>query len=64
MWDEIQKILEKKNMSIYKLAKLTGIPDTSLHNYKNGSQMPFNNACKIADALHVSLDELRGDDHE
>lgn len=60
MWNEIEKILKKKKMSIYKLAKLTGIPDTSLHNYKNGSQLSFVNACKIADALGVSLDDLRG----
>lgn len=60
MWNEIEKILKKKKMSIYKLAKVTGIPDTSLHNYKNGSQLSFVNACKIADALGVSLDDLRG----
>lgn len=60
MWNEIEKILKKKKMSIYKLAKLTDIPDTSLHNYKNGSQLSFVNACKIADALGVSLDDLRG----
>ncbi|MCT3475627.1 XRE family transcriptional regulator [Lactobacillus delbrueckii subsp. lactis] len=60
MWNEIEKILKKKKMSIYKLAKLTGIPDTSLHNYKNGSQLSFVNVCKIADALGVSLDDLRG----
>ena len=45
--------------SIYKLGKLTGLPWSTIANYKNGSEMSFKNACKIADALNISLDELR-----
>ena len=59
MWDEIRKIMDKKEISIYKLAKLTGLPWSTIGNYKNGSEMSFKNACKIADALNISLDELR-----
>lgn len=59
MWNEIQKALDEKNLSIYKLAKITGIRDSTLHNYKRGSEPSFKNMCKIADALDVSLDYFR-----
>ncbi|MBM6956717.1 helix-turn-helix transcriptional regulator [Ligilactobacillus salivarius] len=62
MWNEIQKALDEKNISIYKLAKITGIRDSTLHNYKRGSEPSFKNMCKIADALDVSLDYFRKDD--
>lgn len=51
--------MEKKGISIYRLSKMTNLPDQTIRNYKNGSQLTFTNACKIADALGVSLDELR-----
>ncbi|RMC38148.1 XRE family transcriptional regulator [Lactobacillus sp. ESL0236] len=60
MWEIIQKIMDKKKISIYKLSKLTGLPWSTIKNYKNGSEMSFTNACKIADALEISLDDLRG----
>ena len=59
LWDIIQIQLDKQKITIYRLAKLTGIPDTTLHNYKNGSEPSFKNMCKIADALDVSLDIFR-----
>ncbi|MYY64134.1 helix-turn-helix transcriptional regulator [Lactobacillus salivarius] len=62
MWDKIQKELNRQGMSIYKLAKITDIKDTTLHNYKKGSEPSFKNMCKIADALDVSLDYFRKDD--
>lgn len=60
MWQKIEKLLEERHMSVYKLSKLTGIPSNTLYNYKiRNSVMPFINACKIADALNVKLDDLR-----
>lgn len=60
MWYLIEKILNEKKISRYKLSKLTGIPETTLASYKNDGVNPsFINVCKIADALNVSLDELR-----
>lgn len=59
LWNGIQKELNRQEMSIYKLAKITGIKDTTLHNYKKGSEPSFKNMCKIADALDVSLDVFR-----
>ena len=64
MWNEIQKALDEKNISIYKLAKITGIRDSTLHNYKRGSEPSFKNMCKIADALDVSLDYFRKDEKQ
>ena len=51
--------MKAKKVSIYRLSKLTGLPWSTIANYKNGSEMSFKNACKIADALEISLDTLR-----
>lgn len=60
MWENVEKFLKEKGISIYKLSKLTGIPDNTLRNYRSKHSDPsFTNACKIADALDISLDELR-----
>lgn len=64
MWNEIQKALDEKNLSIYKLAKITGIRDSTLHNYKSGSEPSFKNMCRIADALDVSLDYFRKEESQ
>lgn len=52
-------ILKKHHISIYELSKKTGLAWSTIKNYKNGSEMSFKNACKIADALNISLEELR-----
>lgn len=60
MWKKVEKILKEKGMSIYRLSKITGIPDNTLRNYRSKHSDPsFTNVCKIADALGISLDELR-----
>lgn len=59
LWRKIQKELNRQEISIYKLAKITGIKDTTLHNYKKGSEPSFENMIKIADALDVSSDYFR-----
>ena len=61
LWKVIQDELDKKKWSLNRLAKETGIPYGTLANYKfrNGYNPSFSNACKIADALGVSLDDLR-----
>lgn len=60
MWEETIRILKQRGLSVYWLSKQTGIPQTTLWDYKYGSRASFVNACKIADALGVSLDDLRG----
>lgn len=60
LWNSIQVQLDKQNMTAYRLSKMTGIPLTTIYNYKNdGKEPPFKNMCKIADALNVSLDVFR-----
>lgn len=61
LWMEVQKLLNKQKMSVYRLSKLTGIPLNTLYSYKNqGAEPSFRNMAKIADALNVGLDEFRG----
>ena len=63
MWSQIQNELKKQGKSVYWLSKQTGISDNTLYSYKNeGREIPFGKVCKIADALGISLDDLREDD--
>ncbi|MDU3187263.1 helix-turn-helix domain-containing protein [Ligilactobacillus animalis] len=66
LWLKIKKELMRQKISVYRLAKNTGIKQTTLQNYKNGTEPSFKNMCKIADALGVSLDYFRdeGEDKE
>ena len=59
LWIKIEKRIKEQGISIYKLSKITGIPNPTLYNYRNGSEPSFKNMCKIADALDVSLDYFR-----
>lgn len=60
LWIKVEKLLKEQQLSVYQLSKLTQIPDSTLRNYKyKHSEISFKNACKIADALGVSLNELR-----
>lgn len=60
MWNVVEKILKERSLTIYRLSKMTGISDNTLRNYRTKRSDPsFTNACKIADALKVSLDDLR-----
>jgi predicted transcriptional regulator len=57
---EIQKILKNQRKTVYWLAKETHIPETTLYPIVSGQRKPlFETMMKIADGLHVSLDELR-----
>ena len=60
MWNVVEKILKERSLTIYRLSKMTGISDNTLRNYRTKQSDPsFTNACKIDDALKVSLDDLR-----
>lgn len=59
MWNKLEKILKRKDITIYKLGKLSGVPQQTIRNLKNGIDMQFSNVVKIADTLDISLDELR-----
>lgn len=62
LWSRIQYFLDKKEWSQSKLSVESGIPTSTLDNYKfNNVDPTFKKVCKIADALGVTTDELRGD---
>ena len=58
-----QTIKEKMNFlgitSWYQLSKLSGISESTLSNTRNrNGYLSFENTCKIANALDISLDSL------
>lgn len=61
LWNSIEKVLIEREMSIYRLAKITGIPRTQIYALKRGYQKSFSwgYMVRIADALDVSLDIFR-----
>lgn len=60
LWITVQRELDKRKWSLHHFSKASGIPDPTLRMYKfRGSDPSFTNACKMADALGMSLDDLR-----
>lgn len=62
----LRYIRESKNISRYQLAKISGVKDSTIQMIEN-SENPnptFKIMCKLADALEVSLDDLRGGDKD
>lgn len=61
IWNKIQKILDKRNMTVWKLGKTMDVSDSVLRNLRDGKikKPSFELMCKIADALDVSLDYFR-----
>ena len=61
MWNKIQRLLDKKNMTVWKLGKTMRVSDSVLRNLRDGKikKPSFELMCKIADALDVSLDYFR-----
>jgi transcriptional regulator with XRE-family HTH domain len=57
----LKKLRQKRGLSQGQLAKMAGIPKGSLLQWEYGKRTPlFDAAVKLADALHVTLDELAG----
>lgn len=64
-WQTVDRILKNKHWSLSKLSNRSGINYQTIRNYRYLKTEPtFKTMCKIADALGVSLDELRGDKNE
>lgn len=61
MWKLVEKILKEKDITQYELAKRMGVSTGTITELKMGriKKPSFELACKIADALEVSLDDLR-----
>lgn len=59
--DNLKFFREKLNLSAKELADCINVPYTTYLNYENkGSEPKYDVLCKIASALHVSIDELLG----
>lgn len=57
----IKEIRKLKGISRYKLSKLSGVRESTLQNIENSDDPnpTFKTMCKIADALEITLDQLR-----
>ena len=65
MWYPIQKILDEQQMTLRELSQLAGYKNYStLYMIKQGkvADPSFSTMIRIADALNVSLDDLRPDE--
>lgn len=60
----LKQILEQRNISHYRLSKLSGVSESTINTMIRGeiNYPSFENAIKIADALDISLDEFRNGD--
>lgn len=59
MYEIFSKLLQEFNVSTYKVAKETGVSQTTFSNWKSGRSVPKTDALqKIADYFNVSLDYL------
>lgn len=66
MYEIFEQLLQKFNVTPYKISKETGVTQTTLSNWKNGKSTPSTaNMQKIADYFKVSIDYLMtGDEKE
>lgn len=56
----LKQILEEKQMTPYRLAKITGVSQSALSRYLKGMRQPtYDIVCRFADALGVSVDDFR-----
>lgn len=58
--DKIIKLMEEKNITVYKLSKLTNYDRTNLKKILNGEikEPTISTVIAVADALEVSIDEI------
>lgn len=66
MYEIFEQLLQKFNVTSYKISKETGVTQTTLSNWKNGKSTPSTaNMQKIADYFNVSIDYLMtGEENE
>ena len=64
-WQTVDRKLKEKKWSLKKLSSETGINYETIRSYRYQHIEPsFKNMCKVADALNVKLDDLRGEKDE
>ena len=65
MKEALENILQMRNITSYRLSKMTGIPTGVLSSFNTGrvKSLSYENLEKIAIALEVSLDIFRAESH-
>lgn len=59
MYEIFEQLLQKHNISAYRVAKEAGVTQTSLSNWKSGRNTPSTSTLqKIADYFGVTIDYL------
>lgn len=61
MWEQLNRIMQGRNLNGYQLSKMSGVNRSFFSDLKSGKvkYLSWPNICKIADALEISIDELR-----
>ena len=61
MWEQLNKIMQERNLNGSQLSKMAGVNRSFFSDLKTGKvkYLSWPNICKIADALEISIDELR-----
>lgn len=61
MWEQLNRIMQERNLNGYQLSKMSGVNRSFFSDLKSGKvrYLSWPNICKIADALEISIDELR-----
>lgn len=61
LWGKISEKLSEKNWTVYKLCLKAGVGTAGIYRLRDGEvkDLYFDTVKKIADALEISLDELR-----
>lgn len=66
IWKVVQKQLDKKGWSVYRLSKESGVHDNTIRSIQDGTSTNpgIKTMIKIVNALNISLDEFREDKDE
>lgn len=66
MWEQLNRIMQERNLNGNQLSKMSGVNRSFFSDLKTGKvkYLSWSNMCKIADALEVSLDEFRKEKDE
>ena len=61
LWEKISEKLSERNWTVYKLCLKAGVGTAGIYRLRDGEvkDLYFDTVKKIADALEVSIDELR-----
>ena len=61
MWEQLNRIMQERNLNGNQLSKMSGVNRSFFSDLKSGKvkYLSWPNICKIADALEISIDELR-----